>query len=72
MTLENVAYVQLVLGAVVNHEIAVGVGGDARGGVVVHDGVEDYGLFGGWVGDDVGHGGGVLVEEAVDVGSHGG
>lgn len=31
------------------------VGGAAGGGVVVEDRVEDDGLFGGWVGDEVGH-----------------
>lgn len=68
MTFENILYVQFVLGAVLNDGLVVCVGGTAGRGVVVENGIEDECGGCGGAGDDVGHCGGVFVEEAVDRG----
>lgn len=68
MTFKNVLDIQGVGGAILHDGLAVRVACSAGGGVIIEDGVKDDGLFRGWVGDDVGHGGGRLVEEAVDLG----
>jgi len=65
MTFKNVLDIQGVDGAILHDGLAVRVGCSAGGGVIIEDGVKDDGLFRGWVGDDVGHGRGRLVEKAV-------
>lgn len=55
MTLEDVFDIKSVLFDVGDNGFVVLVRGAAGGGVVVEDRVEDDGLFGGWVGDEVGH-----------------
>lgn len=67
MTFKNVLDIQGVGGTILHDGLVVRVGCPAGGGVVIEDGVEDDSLFCGWVGDDVGHGGGPRVEEAVDL-----
>ena len=54
VTFEDVFDVELMVGDVLADELVVRVGGDAGGGVVVEDGVENDGLFGCGVGDEVG------------------
>jgi len=52
---ENVLDVEAVCGDVGDDGFVVFVGGGAGGWIVVEDGIENDGLEGGWVGDEVGH-----------------
>ena len=67
VSLEDVPHVQRIGTAVFDDLVVVLVRCPAGGGVVVEDGVEDHGRHRGRVGDNVGHRGRPLVEDAVDL-----
>ena len=66
VALQNVTNVQPPSLTKLHDRLIVSIGRTSRRGVVIKDRIEDDSLFRCGIGDDVGHCGRALVEEAVD------